>query len=153
MKERHKADRIKIRFGSLSTVIEALVEAGLIAPRETVRDGRRPERTIDERRPAGKTEMQDWLRSFLGEPVKEYTDFEAGLCLIAALPAGEAIEQLKRREHRLEEDCRALRAGLDSVLGAGLPPLCLVEAEYRLSRMEAERQFVLGLLRRIDQER
>ncbi len=152
LKERHKADSIKIRFGSLYTVIDALVEAGLIAPLETVREGRRPERTIYELRPAGKLEMQDWLRSLIGEPVKEYTDFEAGLCLIAALPPGEAIEQLQSRERRLEKDCQALRAGLDGVLASGLPPLFVVEAEYRLSRMEAERQFILGLLRRIDQE-
>ncbi len=152
LKERHKADSIKIRFGSLYTVIDSLVEAGLITPLETVREGRRPERTVYELRPAGKLEMHDWLRSLISEPVKEYTDFEAGLCLIAALPPGEAIEQLKRREHRLDEDCRALRAGLDGVLVSGLPPLFVVEAEYRLSRMEAERQFVLALLRRIDQE-
>lgn len=152
LKERHKADSIKIRFGSLYTVIDSLVEAGLIAPRETVREGRRPERTVYELRPAGKVEMQDWLRSLIGEPVKEYTSFEAGLCLIAALPPGEAIEQLQSRERRLEKDCQALRAGLDGVLGSGLPPLFVVEAEYRLSRMAAERQFILELLRRIDQE-
>ena len=96
--------------------------------------------------------MSDWLRSLIGEPVKEYTQFEAGLCLLAALPPGDAIDRLKRREQRLEDDFQQLRAGLDQVLATGLPPLFLVEAEYRLSRMDAERQFVRSLLRRIDDE-
>ena len=150
LRQRHKEDSIKIRFGSLYTVIDLLQARGLIVPRETIREGRRPERTVYELSPAGKAEMSDWLRSLIGEPVKEYTDFEAGLCLLAALPPGDAIDLLKRREQRLEVDFRQLRAGLDQVLATGLPPLFLVEAEYRLSRMVAERQFVRSLLQRID---
>jgi DNA-binding PadR family transcriptional regulator len=152
LKQRHKHDSIKIRFGSLYTVIDALVADGLIAPRETVRQGRRPKRTVYELTPAGQAEMRDWLRALIGEPVKEYTHFEAGLCLLAALPPGEAIELLKRRQGKLEEDHRALRAGLDGVLAMGLPPLLVVEVEYRLCRMEAERRFVETLLRRIEDQ-
>jgi DNA-binding PadR family transcriptional regulator len=152
LRQRHKEDSIKIRFGSLYTVIDLLHARGLIVPRETIREGRRPERTVYELSPAGKAEMSDWLRSLIGEPVKEYTQFEAGLCLLAALPPGDAIDLLKRREQRLQDDFRQLRAGLDQVLATGLPPLFLVEAEYRLSRMDGERQFVRSLLRRIDNE-
>jgi DNA-binding PadR family transcriptional regulator len=152
LKQRHKHDSIKIRFGSLYTVIDALVADGLIAPRETVREGRRPERTVYELTPAGQAEMRDWLRALIGEPVKEYTQFEAGLCLLAALPPGEAIELLERRLAKLGKDHRELRTGLDGILAMGLPPLYLVEVEYRLSRMEAERRFVETLLRRIKDE-
>jgi DNA-binding PadR family transcriptional regulator len=152
LRQRHKQDSIKIRFGSLYTVIDALVADGLIAPRETVREGRRPERTVYELTPAGQAEMHDWLRTLIGEPVKEYTQFEAGLCLLAALPPGEAIESLRYREGKLEKDHRELRAALDGVLATGLPPLLVVEAEYRLSRMEAERRFIETLLRRIEDE-
>jgi DNA-binding PadR family transcriptional regulator len=152
LRERRKEDSIKIRFGSLYTVIGLLQADGLIVPRETIREGRRPERTVYELSPAGEAEMSDWLRELIGEPVKEYTHFEAGLCFLPALPPGEAIDLLKRREQRLENDFRQLRAGLDRVLGTGLPPLLLVEHEYRLSRMDAERQFVLSLLRRIEKE-
>jgi DNA-binding PadR family transcriptional regulator len=152
LKQRHKHDSIKIRFGSLYTVIDAMVADGLIAPRETVRDGRRPERTVYELTPAGQAEMRDWLRALIGEPVKEYPLFEAGLCLLSALPPGEAIELLERRAAKLEKDHRAIRAGLDGVLATGLPPLYLVEAEYRLCRMEAERRFIETLLRRIEDE-
>jgi hypothetical protein len=102
--------------------------------------------------PAGQTEMHDWLRALIGEPVKEYTHFEAGLCLLGALPPGEAIELLRRRQTKLEQDHRELRSALDGILAAGLPPLYVVEVEYRLCRMEAERRFVEAILRRIEEE-
>jgi DNA-binding PadR family transcriptional regulator len=152
LKQRHKQDSIKIRFGSLYTVIDALVADGLIASRETVREGRRPERTVYELTTAGKAEMRDWLRALIGEPVNEYTHFEAGLCLLGALPPGEAIEILRLRQAKLAGDHRELRAALDGVLAMGLPPLYVVEVEYRLCRMEADRQFVEALLRRIEDE-
>jgi DNA-binding PadR family transcriptional regulator len=150
LRERHKEESIKIRFGSLYTVIDMLQAEGLIVPRETIREGRRPERTVYELSPAGKAEMSDWLRELIGKPVKEYTQFEAGLCLLPAVSPRESIELLKQREQRLENEFRQLRAGLDRVLGTGLPPLFVVEAEYRLSRMDAERQFVRSLLARIE---
>jgi DNA-binding PadR family transcriptional regulator len=152
LRERRKEDSIKIRFGSLYTVIDRLQADGLITPRETSREGRRPERTVYQLTPTGKAEMNDWLGALIGEPVKEYTQFEAGLCLLAALPPGAAIELLTQRAQRIEKESQQLRAGLDRVLVAGLPPLFVIEAEYRLSRMNAERQFVLRLLRRIDEE-
>jgi DNA-binding PadR family transcriptional regulator len=152
LKQRRKQDSIKIRYGSLYTVIELLQKEGLIRPRETIREGRRPERTVYELTPAGKAEMTEWLRELIGRPVKEYTHFEAGLCLLAALPPAEGINLLKERHNRLEEEGRQLRAALDQVLGTGLPPLCVVEAEYRFSRLESEREFVRSLLRRIEAE-
>ncbi len=39
LRERRKEDSIKIRFGSLYTVIDRLHANGLIAPRETSREG------------------------------------------------------------------------------------------------------------------
>jgi DNA-binding PadR family transcriptional regulator len=152
LRQRHKQDSIKIRFGSLYTVIDALVADGLIAPLQTIRQGRRPEKTVYELTPAGQAEMRGWLRALISEPVKEYTQFEAGLCLLAALPPDEAIEHLRQRQAKLKGDHRELRAALDGILATGLPPLYLVEVEYRLCCMEAERRFVAALLRRIEDE-
>ena len=152
LKERRKEDSIKIRFGSLYTVIDLLQADGLIVPHKTFREGKRPERTVYELSPVGHAEMKDWLRELIGESVKEYPHFEAGLCLLKALPAGEAIDLLRLREQRLESDFRQLRAEVDRALGKGMPPLYVVEHEYRLSRMDAERQFIVSLLRRIEEE-
>ncbi len=153
LKQRRKEDSIKIRYGSLYTVIDLLQEDGLIRPRETNREGRRPERTIYELTAAGRAEMTDWLRDLIGRPVKEYTHFEAGLCLLGALRPDEGIALLKERERCLDESARHLRAALEHVLGTGLPRLYVVEVDYRLAQLEAERDFVRSLLRRIEEER
>ncbi len=133
-------------------MIDLLQAVGFIVPPETIRNRLRPERTVYELSLAGEAEMRDWLRKLIGESVKEYTEFEAGLCLLPALPPGEAIDLLKQREQRLEHDFRQLRSELDRALGTGMPPLFVVEHEYRLRRMDAERQFILSLLQRIEKE-
>jgi DNA-binding PadR family transcriptional regulator len=46
LKQRHKQDSIKLRYGSLYSVIDLLVARSLIQAKETSRDGRRPERTV-----------------------------------------------------------------------------------------------------------
>jgi hypothetical protein len=43
LKQRHKGESIKIRYGSLYTVVELLVTRGWITARETSRAGKRPE--------------------------------------------------------------------------------------------------------------
>jgi DNA-binding PadR family transcriptional regulator len=152
LKQRRKEDSIKIRYGSLYTVIDLLQKDGLIRSRESVREGRRPERTIYELTPAGQAEMTEWLRELIGRPVKEYTHFEAGLCLVAALPPDEGVVLLEERQQRLEQESLRLRAGLECAKGMGVPTLYLVEVDYRLSRIEADRQFIRSLLGRIAAE-
>jgi DNA-binding PadR family transcriptional regulator len=46
LKQRHKGESIKLRYGSLYTVIELLLKRGFIAAQKTAREGRRPERTV-----------------------------------------------------------------------------------------------------------
>ena len=61
MRERGKHESIKLNYGSLYSVVESLHKHGLIAPRETVKDGRRPERTVYEiTRPAGWSSSTGW---------------------------------------------------------------------------------------------
>ena len=71
LKQRHKEDSIKLRYGSLYTVIELLLKRGLIAAKETAREGRRPERTVYENTPAGTEELHDWMADLIGRPAKE----------------------------------------------------------------------------------
>jgi DNA-binding PadR family transcriptional regulator len=145
---RNKGGSIKIRYGSLYTVIEGLERDGLIAVKETVREGRRPERTIYAIQPAGKERMHAWLRELLMTPVKEYPQFEAALSLIAAIPPQEAVSLLEARLGRLSSLAEEIRANIEVVTKC-VEPLFLVERDYQLSMVEAERQFVEGLLRRI----
>lgn len=150
LKHRHKEDSIKLRYGSLYTVIDFLQKHGLIVAKETLRDGRRPERTVYAITPAGADELHAWMADLLGEPVKEYPRFEAALCLLPVLPPEEALALLRRRLEVTRHNVSTLARRIKEVGHQGLPPLFLVETEYRLALMKAEQQFVAGLVRRIE---
>ena len=104
MRERGKHESVRLRYSSLYSVVEALVREGLISPRETVREGRRPERTVYELTDEGRVEFLRWLRELLSDPAKEYTQFAAGLTFLPALLPDEAAELLDERVRRLEEE-------------------------------------------------
>ena len=152
LRERHKEESIKLRYGSLYTVIDMLEEAGLILAQRTSREGNRPERTIYEISPAGVIEMRDWLREILSTPVKEFPQFEAGLSLLPALPPEEAVDVLETRIEFLKKDIGQLKAGLEQVKAMKLPPLFSIESEYRLGGLEAEFAFVQSLIGRIRED-
>src|SRR5919206_4961589 len=113
MRERGKHETVRLRYSSLYSVVGALEREGLIVPRETVREGRRPERTIYGITGAGREEFLTWLRELLREPVKEYTQFAAGLSFLPGLPPEEAIALLKERARRVEEETGEMRSRLD----------------------------------------
>lgn len=149
MRERGKHESVRLRYSSLYSVVEALVREGLISPRETVREGRRPERTVYELTDAGRVEFLGWLRELLSVPAKEYTQFAAGLSFLPALPPDEAAELLDGRVRRLEEEVGEMRSVLDSVMVEGLPRLFLIESEHELILREAELRWVRELAREI----
>src|SRR5918998_3053474 len=116
VRERHKHEAIRLRYSSLYSVVGALEREALVAELETRRDGRRPERTVYGITEAGRAEFLDWLRELLREPVKEYTQFAAGLSFVAALPPLEAIALLRERVQRLESENEKMRSRLDAAL-------------------------------------
>ena len=147
MRERGKHESVRLRYSSLYSVVGALEREGLISTRETVREGRRPERTIYGITAAGRAEFLAWLRELLSKPVKEYTQFAAGLSFIAALSPDEAVGLLEERVRLLEEEIGEMRARLEE--GAerlGLPRLFLIESEHELVLREAELGWVWGLV-------
>lgn len=150
LKQRRKEDSIKLRYGSLYTVIESLVARGFIAARETTRDGRRPERTIYEITPAGMDELRAWMADLIAAPAKEYPQFEAALCLLPVLSPEEALALLRQRLHAIEQITAALEGQIAGVSAQNFPPLFLVETEYRLALLKAEHAFVLALIQRIE---
>src|SRR6478609_9503027 len=134
LKTRKKHESIKLNYGSLYNVVDGLERDGFIEVVETVREGRRPERTIYGITDKGMREMTDWLADLVATPEKEYTQFEAALSLLPALPPDEAVE-LPR--HRAEE--RVFREEL------GLPRLFALEAEYSAALMRAELAYITDL--------
>jgi DNA-binding PadR family transcriptional regulator len=145
LKERHKEASIKLRYGSLYTVIELLLREGYIAAKETVREGKRPERTIYELTPIGEVEMRDWLSDLIGSPVKEFPQFEAALSLLPVLTPARAVELLEARIVRLDREVDRVRTDLAGV-AAQVPRLFLIEAEYYIASVQAERKFVEELV-------
>ena len=146
MRERGKHESVRLKYSSLYSVVEALVREGFISPRETVREGRRPERTVYESTDAGRVEFLAWLRELLSVPAKEYTQFAAGLTFLPALPPDEAAELLDGRVRRLEEEVGEMRSVLDSAMEEGLPRLFLIESEHELILREAELRWVRELV-------
>jgi DNA-binding PadR family transcriptional regulator len=151
MRERGKHESVRLKYSSLYSVVGALEREGLIVPRETVREGRRPERTVYEITGAGREEFLTWLRELLREPVKEYTQFAAGLSFLPGLPPEEAVALLKERVLRLEVETEEMRSRLDSAMEQfNLPRLFLVESEHELMLREAELGWVRGLVEEIE---
>lgn len=145
LKERHKEDSIKLRYGSLYTVIRTLQQAGFIAPTGTQREGRRPERTVFALTAAGRVEMRDWLRELLAKPSKEFPRFEAALSLMPALAPEEVRQLLEDRRVRLDLLLEQRTQGLEAARAEKLPRLFLIESEYALALLRAERDFVSAL--------
>jgi DNA-binding PadR family transcriptional regulator len=146
LRTRGKEQSIKLNYGSLYSVVESLGKHGLVRAKETVRDGRRPERTVYEITEAGQNEMEDWLAELLSTPARDYTSLEAGLSLMAMLPPDEVARLLAERAERLRIDLRSMDATLAAVADMGLPDVFTVETSFRRAMMAAELDFVAGLV-------
>jgi len=149
LRTRGKEQSIKLNYGSLYSVVESLQKHALITTRETIREGRRPERTIYEITPDGAAEFEDWLAELLSTPVREFTSLEAGLSLIGGLPPDEVARLLEQRCERLRMELRALEAQHEVGTEMGLPEVFVVEGHYRHAMLKAELDFVIGVARRI----
>ena len=138
---------MRLNFGSLYAVVNSLAERALIEVVDTERAGNRPERTVYAVTDAGRGESLDWLAELLGQPAKEYPQFEAALTLVAALDPDEVAELLAGRLDALDQqlaiDALALEAGRREL---GLPRLFILEAEYDLALRRAEAEFVRALV-------
>ena len=93
--------------------------------RETARDGRRPERTVYEITDAGRDELRAWMADLIGEPIKEYPQFEAALCLLPVLPPDEALALLRLRLERIAQNSAALTRQIEAIADQNFPPLFL----------------------------
>ena len=142
LRARGKETSIRLNYGSLYSVVESLQKHGLIAARETTREGRRPERTVYEITPAGRDEFEDWLAELLSTPVRDFHSLEAGLSLMAGLPPDEVARLLAERAGRLQMEIGALDAMLAYSAEQKLPEVFLVESHFRRAMLSAELDFV-----------
>jgi DNA-binding PadR family transcriptional regulator len=149
LREQGKDGSIKINYGSLYTVVESLLKRKLIEERETVREGRRPERTVYAITDAGKREHDDWLAEMISRPATEFTQFEAALSLLGGLPPDEVVRLLEQRRGALYLQVRGGESTHQAALDGGVPELFLVELGYKNALWKAELAFVEDLITRI----
>lgn len=152
LRERAKEESIKLNYGSLYSVMDALTRHGLVEVLETVREGKRPERTIYAITEAGRVEVVDWESELLSVPVKEYTQFEAALSLMPALPPDEVVRLLETRRIRLSTEVATLDAVMAEMANEGMPELFAIEADYLRELRRTELAFVERLIRRINDD-
>jgi len=152
LRQRSKEESIRLNYGSLYAVVESLRKKGLIAARETLREGNRPERTVYELTDDGATAMREWLSEMLRDPTPQFTDFEAALSLMGALPPEEALELLKLRL-RAQRLASNQYDGVRTHIPEGFPALFLVEGDYSEALRLAEIAFVEKLVDDIEHDR
>ncbi|MDQ1022570.1 DNA-binding PadR family transcriptional regulator [Streptomyces umbrinus] len=152
LKERNLQQSIKYRNSSLYMVVEQLDRDGYIAPQQTSREGRRPERTTYTLTEAGRAELRDRMRDLVSAPVKEYPQFQAALALIVVLAPSEVPELLGRRRETLAEQSEEIRTRIDAARTKQVDRLFLIEHEYELALIEAERAFVRQLAELIQED-
>jgi DNA-binding PadR family transcriptional regulator len=145
MRARGKEQDMKIKWGSLYTVVRNMERHGLLEAVESGRQGARPERTIYRITRAGREELEDWTRELISTPEPEQLRFEAGLSVMGGLGPDEATSLLRRRLELLEGQIAGQREALART-GREVPRLFLVESEYRLAVAEAEAAWVRSLL-------
>ncbi len=146
LRQRGKEHVIKINYGSLYTVVQNLEKRGFVEVTGVQREGNRPERTLYGLTEAGRVEMHDWLADLVAVPAREYPAFDTALSLIGALHPDEVADLLAERAHALEVHAAALR-GILGRLDADLPRLFVIETEYQLHMIDAQAQWVRGLLK------
>jgi DNA-binding PadR family transcriptional regulator len=140
-----KDQDMEIKWGSLYTVVRNMAKHGLLEAVESIRQGRRPERTVYRITDAGRAELVDWTRELLAVPEREYPRFRAGLSVLSVVGPDEATRLLEQRLRQLDETISRLRLTLERD-SQEIPRLFLVEVEYDLAIQEAEAAWIRSLL-------
>ena len=145
--QRAKQESVRLNYGSLYAVVESLEKKGFIKATGTVREGKRPERTVYEITDDGVREMNEWMTELISTPSKEYPAFLAGLSFLPSLPPDEALAAL-----RLAGRCPEGQAGRHARrheggdATPGLPRIFELETEYEEQQLPAELKFVTALV-------
>jgi DNA-binding PadR family transcriptional regulator len=129
---------------NLYKTIRRLLDAGLIAVRQTERDQQYPERTVYELTEAGGRATLDWLTEMLSRPRNEFAQFPAALSFLMLLAPADAATVLAERAAALR---RQLAAADASLLSSGdLPRVVTMDDEYLRTMLAAEVAWLDGVV-------
>ena len=131
--------------GSLYDTLEATTRAGWTEPRPAQRDGARPQRTPYALTQAGQAELAKRLDRQVREPRREFPEFLGAVSHLGVLGPERAAEALTERAGRLGALIAGGQRRLDEALARDVPRLFVIEAEYALALLRAERGWVLAV--------
>ncbi|GED89531.1 PadR family transcriptional regulator [Streptomyces sp. NPDC091412] len=123
---------------SLYRTIDRLLDAELIAVRETSRDQQYPERTVYEVTDAGRAATREWLREMLAAPRAEYPEFPAALSFTMMLLPQELQADLTTRAAQVRAQLTELDTAAEAARRMTLPRITMLEDEYRRAVLTAE---------------
>jgi DNA-binding PadR family transcriptional regulator len=140
---------IKVRAGSLYHAVERLHRLGLVAPVETSREGRRPERTVYAITEAGDDEYLANLRDLVRYPQEDYPVFAAAIEMLRTLDRDEAVRLLQQRGTALEVGLAAKDQVIASLTKDDLPRTATLQVEFCQATRRAELAWVRQLIEEI----
>jgi DNA-binding PadR family transcriptional regulator len=134
---------VPVNRGSLYDTVEALARVGWIAPLDTERAGARPKRTPYRLTKSGRAELVKRLDCQIRLPRAEYPEFLIAVSHIGVLRKKGAIGALQERVAHLTGRIDELTLQLNNAINtAKVPRLFLIEAEYGIAMVRAERDWV-----------
>jgi DNA-binding PadR family transcriptional regulator len=141
------ADRgVPANRGSLYDTLDATTRAGWTEPLAAERTGARPQRIPYALTPAGQAELARRLDSQIRTPRREFPEFLGAVSHLGVLGPERAADALAERAGRLAALIADGERRLDEAMGGGsVPRLFVIEAEYALAVLRAERDWVLAL--------
>jgi DNA-binding PadR family transcriptional regulator len=134
---------------NLYKTIRRLLDAGLISIRVTERDQLYPERTVYQLTDAGRQVAHEWLRGMLGTVRNEFPEFPAALSFASLLEPAALRDTLRRRADQVRGRVAELEENLDS-LKETLPRVTLIEDEYQRAVLQAEADWLQGIIEDLD---
>jgi DNA-binding PadR family transcriptional regulator len=152
IKERGKDEVINVtQRASLYQTIQRLEREGLITPQKTVRDDKRPERTVYEITEKGRDIALEWMRETLSNVTREYPEFPAAISFLPLLTPNDVLGRLEQRAKTIESELRRI----DGVLreAEAVPRLFLLEMEYLRALHATELSWVNGVVEDLRAER
>ena len=122
-------------------------EGESLAPAETRRDERYPERTTYCLTDSGRAASRRRLAEIIATPRNEFPEFPAALSFVMLLPPDVARELLEQRQALLAERVHAVEEILSTAPDdAGIPRMVLIETEYQRAEAQAELHWVTETL-------
>jgi len=149
---RHKDETLALKRGSLYHAIRRLAANGLIDVERTGREGRRPERTTYRITPAGSRTFVEVLRRMVATPRLEPSDCMVAMSFLVHLEPEEACALMGERATNLETEIEQIASRLAGAK-THVDRINLIESEYLLAMLKAERAWVRAMKKEIREGR